>query len=474
MEQGAAAATTPTSANAHKIVWDNTHEKWRFEEENAEGLTTVEVEVPFEKFVNALSGFRYFKHIVKDSLKVFLLATQPPGGDTVEDDKGGDDEEEDSNHYRMVDPEQSAVERKEMEKSADAFAQAIMAHEPAIYRQELAAILMDRAMDLHPAQRRRVRLLLQYLVLEAQVVSPAQLAHCLRRLRSRLPDLEIDCPAAESIYNEFLYDAIVHGLLTANDASELKEPAVSATELREGKAIMLDILKDFYESFDYDTAIERCRGELRPALHGDFIKRIVSVAFDKSLLCHEAASQLIANLCGGNPISTDSAELGFQALLQQAEDLQLDVPDILHRLALFIARAIADEAIPPSFLDRLDLNPSDLSAQITALAAKLLAQDREYHFLTECWEIQSATLAGAQKYAELLTRWDGLRLTPRVPISEAVLSTPAEHPPATPNYSNGITEPKSNHSVGIRMAAVAAASGNNTSAGGSDGKASQQ
>jgi hypothetical protein len=45
--------------------------------------------------------------------------------------------------------------------------------------------------------------------------------------------------------------------------------------------------------------------------------------------------------------------------LDRVEDLTLDVPDVPRLMSLILARAIADEAVPPSFLLRLDLAKED-------------------------------------------------------------------------------------------------------------------
>jgi hypothetical protein len=54
-------------------------------------------------------------------------------------------------------------------------------------------------------------------------------------------------------------------------------------------------------------------------------------------------------------------------LLERVEDLTLDVPDVPRLLSLILARAIADEAIPPSFLLRLDLASEDQGFKVPTL-----------------------------------------------------------------------------------------------------------
>ena len=44
---------------------------------------------------------------------------------------------------------------------------------------------------------------------------------------------------------------------------------------------------------------------------------------------------------------------GFTNLIHSADDLTLDVPDAEAVIALFIARAIVDDILPPAFVGRI-------------------------------------------------------------------------------------------------------------------------
>ena len=54
-----------------------------------------------------------------------------------------------------------------------------------------------------------------------------------------------------------------------------------------------------------------------------------------------------------NFLKREEIEKGLSVLLSRVEDIYLDVPDVLHLLASFIARAVVDEVISPAFLSRL-------------------------------------------------------------------------------------------------------------------------
>ena len=56
--------------------------------------------------------------------------------------------------------------------------------------------------------------------------------------------------------------------------------------------------------------------------------------------------------------------LGFDQLLEQLNDLTLDTPESPDLLGQFIARAVADDCLPPKYLaDHIGDLPEDGSAQ---------------------------------------------------------------------------------------------------------------
>lgn len=105
---------------------------------------------------------------------------------------------------------------------------------------------------------------------------------------------------------------------------------------------------------------------------------LISLAFDRKSSHRELASILISDLFG-KVLKSDDIQRGFETLLSQLDDLELDTPDACTVLGNFIARAIADDCIPPKFVtnakerleskqqEHLDLNPAETRA-LAALA----------------------------------------------------------------------------------------------------------
>ena len=52
-------------------------------------------------------------------------------------------------------------------------------------------------------------------------------------------------------------------------------------------------------------------------------------------------------------ISDEQVQKGFAEVVLSVEDLQLDVPDAVDKTAAFVARAVVDDVLPPSFVRRL-------------------------------------------------------------------------------------------------------------------------
>lgn len=76
---------------------------------------------------------------------------------------------------------------------------------------------------------------------------------------------------------------------------------------------------------------------------------IIQLALEKKSSHRELASILISDLFG-NLLTCEDIQRGFDSLLSQLDDLELDTPDASTLVGLFIARAIADDCIPPKYV----------------------------------------------------------------------------------------------------------------------------
>lgn len=97
-----------------------------------------------------------------------------------------------------------------------------------------------------------------------------------------------------------------------------------------------------------------------------FIKRLVSMAMDRHDKEKEMASVLLSALYA-DVISPDQIQDGFFMLLESADDLAVDILDAVDILALFLARAVVDDIIPPAFLNRAKKGLPESSKGVQAI-----------------------------------------------------------------------------------------------------------
>jgi hypothetical protein len=114
------------------------------------------------------------------------------------------------------------------------------------------------------------------------------------------------------------------------------------------KAGVANILDEYFASGDAGD-INRALKELgHPELHHEFVKAVISRSLDLHDRERELASRLLPRLYP--VVSRDKVIEGFTVLLERLEDLKLDIPSAPEYLSFFLARAVVDDILPPSFL----------------------------------------------------------------------------------------------------------------------------
>ena len=90
-----------------------------------------------------------------------------------------------------------------------------------------------------------------------------------------------------------------------------------------------------------------------------FVKKLVSMAMDRNDKEKEMAAFLLSTLYA-NVIDPPEVYRGFNKLVASADDLSVDIPDAVDVLAVFVARAIVDDILPPAFLKKqMNLLPDE-------------------------------------------------------------------------------------------------------------------
>ncbi|KAE8686220.1 bHLH130 protein [Hibiscus syriacus] len=155
------------------------------------------------------------------------------------------------------------------------------------------------------------------------------------------------------------------------------------------KKAVVSIIEEYFSTSDVELAASDLEYLGSSEFHPYFIKRLVSMAMDRHDKEKEMASVLLSALYA-DVISPTQIRDGFVMLLEAADDLVVDIMDAVNILALFVARAVVDEILPPAFLSR---------------AKKTLPESSKGYLVLQTAE---KSYLSAPHHAELLERrWGG-------------------------------------------------------------------
>jgi programmed cell death protein 4 len=98
----------------------------------------------------------------------------------------------------------------------------------------------------------------------------------------------------------------------------------------------------------------------------------------------ESMSRLLSTLYGLDVTMLQIGN-GFERLLESIDDLSLDCPNAKEVAAKFLARAIADEILPPAFVQ--DPQVAALAPEVLESARALLTVPHAYSKLAHCWGV---------------------------------------------------------------------------------------
>ncbi|KAK4264463.1 hypothetical protein QN277_025635 [Acacia crassicarpa] len=141
--------------------------------------------------------------------------------------------------------------------------------------------------------------------------------------------------------------------------------------LDEFKKAVVSTIEEYFSTSDVELAASDLRELGSSEYYPYFIKRLVSMAMDRHDKEKEMASVLLSALYA-DVISPAQIRDGFFMLLESADDLAVDILDAVDILALFLARAVVDDILPPAFLTRAKkaLPESSKGVQVIQTAEK--------------------------------------------------------------------------------------------------------
>lgn len=157
---------------------------------------------------------------------------------------------------------------------------------------------------------------------------------------------------------------------------------LSKMTLTSYKKAVLPIIEDFFSNGDFGDLACSLEEIGAPEYSYEFVKRLINSAIDKTDTERELASRLLSEFYP-NILSMNMIGKGLERLFEIIDEIELDVPQAADFLAAFVARAVVDEVLPPSFLT--DAVVCNLGGDIIDHAKLLLSRDHGYAKLERIW-----------------------------------------------------------------------------------------
>lgn len=282
----------------------------------------------------------------------------------------------------------SALREYVANPDVESFVSSVRALSLPIFHQDLPKIIVQFGLDLSSNQRVSLLALLQHLF-NAELLTSSHFRAGFSKVFNNLDDIVVDSPNARQLIREFTDFAISSNMIDSKCIMELEEEVEFLSDqaaVTSGKSAISDICRDFLNGNGSDVAVAvDAVAELKlPSMGFEVVKRFVLTAFDRDARSRELVSHFLAEAVGVC-ISQEQMAKGFTLLLTRTEDIYLDTRDVLGLLSFFIARAVVDEVLPPSFLSRVDLQPNDMGFRVVQQAQKLLNQRGAAERLSEGW-----------------------------------------------------------------------------------------
>ncbi|XP_026656618.1 MA3 DOMAIN-CONTAINING TRANSLATION REGULATORY FACTOR 2 isoform X1 [Phoenix dactylifera] len=126
-------------------------------------------------------------------------------------------------------------------------------------------------------------------------------------------------------------------------------PSKTSADLEEFKKKATVIVEEYFVTDDIMSTANELRDLGWPSFHYYFVKKLVSMAMDRHDKEKEMAAVLLSTLYA-EIIDPPQVYKGFGKLVESSDDLSVDIPDAVDILAVFIARAVVDDILPPAFL----------------------------------------------------------------------------------------------------------------------------
>eukprot|EP00038_Savillea_parva_P016538 m.17115 g.17115 ORF g.17115 m.17115 type:complete len:420 (+) comp3457_c0_seq1:1349-2608(+) len=158
---------------------------------------------------------------------------------------------------------------------------------------------------------------------------------------------------------------------------------ITASELR---SFIEPKLLQFLNSSDIDDITTPLAELGRPDLNPNIVEVLIIEGIERSDPDRELISDLLTKLFAEGLLSMADVEAGFDRVLPQLDDLNLDTPNAHQVAGKFMARAVADEIMAPRFISsRPGPQDSDYAALAFNKARGLIVSPQGFGHLAHVW-----------------------------------------------------------------------------------------
>jgi len=155
------------------------------------------------------------------------------------------------------------------------------------------------------------------------------------------------------------------------------------------------IVEDYLTSGDLTEAVPAV-AEAKFNNHSVFLRKAMLISMEKQPFERELISQLIAAL-RIDVIPEDQYDEAFQSFLNRLPGICIDIPQAVDMLGKFLARAVLDEVVSPSFVRTCNLAHLQ-SEECVTLVQSLVHQKHRIHRIQHIWG--PADLASVKRLKE--------------------------------------------------------------------------
>ncbi|KAK9834580.1 hypothetical protein WJX74_005106 [Apatococcus lobatus] len=220
-------------------------------------------------------------------------------------------------------------------------------------------------------------------------ISSSQLSRGVHRVVANLDDTCLDCPDAKQRFAWLSAAAAKQGMADAFScpSADTTTKDDSSVALKPFKLAARACILEYFESDDLADLLAFSRERTEPGMQHILVKQLIQLAMDRRAREREQASLAVSALAAAG-LQESQLTIAFEELLLGLEDLELDVPDAEALLALFLARSLVDEALPPSALNALARSlPSGCSAlNVVQLTGAKLGARHAAERVQQCWK----------------------------------------------------------------------------------------